>query len=270
MTQQPMLWADLEQNANQLDEAIKRRDAGALFVVNHSGGADSQAATIEVAQHVPPSQMLIVHATLGKSEWPGALEKARQHAADIGAPFIVAQSNSHPDLLSMVRRRFAQRPEVPSWPSASNRQCTSDLKRGPIEREIRRYAAARGIKNIVNVTGIRAQESTNRKKMSCWKRNTHQSVAGRDWMEWLPIHRLSREEVRERISGAGQELHPAYDCGNERLSCVFCIMASKNDLRNGAIQNPELYREHVELERETGYTLHMSRQSLPELTGISI
>lgn len=259
-----------EPQTSAYTHAMKRRDEGALFVVNHSGGADSQAATAAVAAEVPADQILVVHASLGKSEWPGALEHAQQHATDIGADFVVARSTAHPDLLSMVRRRFTVRPEVPSWPSAANRQCTSDLKRGPVEREVRRYVKARGITSIVNVMGIRAQESSNRKKMPCWKPNNAQSVAGRDWVEWLPIHQLSHEQVREQVSQAGQTLHPAYGCGNERLSCVFCIMASTNDLRNGAIYNPELYREYVELERETGYTMHMSRRSLIELTGITL
>src|SRR5262249_46314776 len=43
-------------------------------------------------------------------------------------------------------------------------QCTSDLKRGPIEREVRRYADARGFAIIVNVLGLRAEESAGRAK----------------------------------------------------------------------------------------------------------
>lgn len=251
-------------------QAIQERDEGATFFVNHSGGKDSEVQLIEVAKVVPPEQLVVVHATLGKSEWPGALEQAQRHATDLGVPLIVAQSSSHPDLLSMVRKRFATRPEIPSWPSAANRQCTSDLKRGPIEREIRRYAKAHGITRLVSTMGIRAAESSRRAKACQFKLNIGQSVAGRRWLEWLPIHGMSTEQVFQAAADAGRELHPAYALGNERLSCVFCIMASRNDLRNGAIQNPDLYREHVELERETGYTLHMSRKSLPELTGIDV
>ena len=42
---------------------------GALFVLNHSGGKDSQAQMIEVLKHVPARQILVVHATLGRFEW---------------------------------------------------------------------------------------------------------------------------------------------------------------------------------------------------------
>lgn len=265
---QPSLRARRRAAQKVLDQVWRARDAGALFVQNHSGGKDSQRSMLEVQKHIPPEQQLVVHATLGRSEWPGALEHARDQAAAVGVPFLVAQSSTHPDLLSMVRHRFQTRPEVPSWPGSNSRFCTSGLKRGPIEREVRRYAKARGITHIVNTMGIRGAESPRRAKACVWAANDSQSVAGRTWMNWLPIHGLSTEEVKRNLAAAGQQLHPAYTTGNDRLSCVFCVFARRGDLINGARQHPELYQEHVELERETGYTLHMSQRSLPEITGI--
>lgn len=67
------------------------------------------------------------------------------------------------------------------------------------------------------------------------------------------------------IADAGQKPHPAYALGNQRLSCMFCIMGSRNDLRNAAKQNPELFARYVEVEKRTGYTMHQSRKSLTEL-----
>lgn len=49
-------------------------DRGALFVVNHSGGKDSQAMYIKLAALVPHDQLLVVHATLGDIEWQGVQE----------------------------------------------------------------------------------------------------------------------------------------------------------------------------------------------------
>jgi 3'-phosphoadenosine 5'-phosphosulfate sulfotransferase (PAPS reductase)/FAD synthetase len=118
-----------------LPQLIARK---ALFVVNHSGGKDSQALLIRMLELVPRAQLVVVHASLGEMEWPGALELAQKQAADAGVPFIVARAQK--SFLDMVERRFATRPSVPSWPSASTRQCTSDLKRDPIDREIRGYA----------------------------------------------------------------------------------------------------------------------------------
>jgi len=243
----------------QIDDLIA---AGALFVANHSGGKDSQAQLIRLLERVPAKQMIVVHASLGPMEWPGAMELARDQAAAAGLPFIIAEAKK--TLLEMVERRFESRPEVPSWPSASTRQCTSDLKRGPIQREVRRYAKANGFKLIVNCLGLRAQESPGRAKR---KEFSQMGISNsvNTWYEWLPVHNLSTDEVFEVIKHAGQKPHYAYSLGNARLSCVFCIMASKGDLNNGAKHRPDLLQQYDALERKTGYTMHMSRIPLVEL-----
>lgn len=240
-------------------------NAGALFVANHSGGKDSQAMLVKLTATVPARQLIVVHASLGEVEWPGAEEHARKQAEAAGLPFVVARAVK--TFFEMVEHRFKVRPgpNSPSWPSASNRQCTSDLKRGPIEREVRRYAKEHGFTKIVSCMGIRAQESAGRAKQIPFRRNERGSVAGRDWYEWLPIFDLSTAEVFATIKDAGQEPHPAYALGNQRLSCVFCIMASRNDIRNGAKHHPELLAKYIELEKRTGYTMHQSRVSLAEL-----
>lgn len=237
-------------------------DSGALFVANHSGGKDSQAQLINLLERVPAAQIVVVHASLGEMEWPGALELAGQQASAAGLPFIVAKAAK--TFLEMVERRFDARPEVPSWPSASTRQCTSDLKRGPIQREVRRYAKANGYKVIVNCLGLRAQESPGRAKRQVFSR---MRISNRvhTWYEWLPVHDLSTAEVLSIIEKSGQQPHYAYALGNERLSCVFCIMASKNDLVNGAANHPALLAKYDALEKRTGYTMHMNRIPLVEL-----
>ena len=240
-------------------------DRGALFVSNHSGGKDSQATLIRLLETVPRGQIVVVHATLGEAEWPGALEHAEKQAAEARVPFIVARAVK--TFFEMVEHRFKVRPgpNSPCWPSASNRQCTSDLKRGPIEREVRRYAKEHGHSLIVSCMGLRAAESTGRGKLPAFRKNERGSVAGREWYEWLPIHSLTTEQVFTTIRDAGQEPHSAYASGNERLSCTFCIMGSARDIANGARQRPDLFAKYVEIEQRTGYTMHMSRKSLTEI-----
>lgn len=261
--QLPMMFGNEGTHCAERDGDISRLiDSGALFVANHSGGKDSQIQLIRLIERVPASQLLVVHASLGDMEWPGAMELARDQAAAAGLPFIVAKAEK--TLLQMVARRFENRPEVPSWPSSSTRQCTSDLKRGPIRREVRRYAKANGFKVIVNCLGLRAEESPGRAKRSAFSRLAiSNSVA--TWFEWLPVHEMSSEEVYSAIEAAGQKPHYAYALGNDRLSCVFCIMASRGDLRNGRIQRPDLFEQYVEMEKRTGYTMHMNRIPLVEL-----
>ena len=87
----------------------------ALFVINHSGGKDSQAMMIKLLESgIPASQMIVVHASLGEMEWDGALELAQQQAADAGVPFVIARAEK--SFLDMVERRFAARPGERSMP----------------------------------------------------------------------------------------------------------------------------------------------------------
>ncbi|MFY6881810.1 phosphoadenosine phosphosulfate reductase family protein [Acinetobacter baumannii] len=246
-------------------ELINEIRQNALFVINHSGGKDSQAMMIKLQEFVPKEQTLVVHASLGFMEWPGALELAQGQAAAAGVDFIVAKASK--TFLDMVLKRFTERPDVPSFPSPKYRQCTSDLKRGPITREIRRYAKANGFNRIVNCIGLRAEESSNRAKQMIFKPAAENGKAGRTWHNYLPIHSLTTDEVFQTITNAGQSPHWAYQ-DNDRLSCITCIMASASDLIHGATKNPEFYALMCLVEQITGYAMHASLRFLPDLTGI--
>lgn len=239
--------------------------SGALFVANHSGGKDSQAMLIKLLEVIPRQQLLVVHACLGEVEWEGALELAQTQAANAEIPFIVARAGK--TFFEMVEHRFKVRPgpNSPCFPSAANRQCTSDLKRDPIQREVRRWAKERGLTTIVTCLGIRAGESPGRARRPTLSVNRRGTIANRAWFEWLPIHDMTTTEVFATIKEAGQEPHWAYGEGNGRLSCVFCILASPRDLANGAAHRPELLRKYVEMEDRTGYTMHQSRKPLLQL-----
>lgn len=220
---------------------------------------------ITLLEQVPKAQLLVVHASLGDVEWPGALELARKQAHEAGVAFHVARARK--TLFDMVEHRHRTRPDVPSWSSSKTRQCTSDLKRDPIMRDVRRYAREQGFSVVVNCLGLRAAESHGRAKRPTLSRNARGCAAGREWFEWLPIHAMSTADVFELIVRAGQRPHPAYAAGNERLSCMFCIMGSQADLRRGASANPALFQRYLEMEARTGYTMHMSRKPLRDLVG---
>ncbi len=248
----------MKRDAARVRDLVER---GALFAMSDSGGKDSQATRIRVMRLVPPEQAVVVHASLGDVEWPGALEHARDGSARSGVEFVVARARK--TFFELVEHRASL--GVVAWPTTANRQCTSDLKRDPIMREVRRVARERGTKLIVTCMGLRAAESTKRRQAATWKQSKRGSAAGREWWEWLPIHHLSTAEVFATIAEAGETPHPAYAAGNDRLSCVFCILASRGDLRRGATANPELLARYVAMEERTGYRMHASRLPLAEL-----
>ncbi|WP_428098737.1 phosphoadenosine phosphosulfate reductase family protein [Candidatus Rariloculus sp.] len=235
---------------------------GGLVVLNHSGGKDSQCMTILLSRIVAREQLLVVHAPLGEAEWPGTIEHIEKTIPD-GVPLILAPLASGKTLLQRIEERGR-------FPSASARWCTSDFKRSPIERELRRYLKAhpRFGNLLVSAMGMRASESPARSKRPAWRRNVRNCKAGRDWFDWLPIHALETDDVFRIIREAGQSPHWAYAAGMSRLSCSFCILASRTDLSRAAELRPALYRRYAALEKRIDHTLSPSRMPLPELTGV--
>ena len=224
-------------------------DRGAIFYVSHSGGKDSQAMYAVLNRIVPSNQISVVHADLGEVEWDGVQDHIREN---IEHQLIVVRASK--TFFEMVEHRARTRPDVPPWPSSATRQCTSDLKRGPIYKFIRNDMKARGAKLALNCTGIRAEESPGRAKKAPIKINKILSKAGREVYEYMPIHHLTTTHVFNIIRLAGQEPFYAYK-RNKRLSCVFCIMGCENDLRHGAEQRPALYQKYLEVQRRTGWTM---------------
>ncbi|MCW9046167.1 MAG: phosphoadenosine phosphosulfate reductase family protein [Alphaproteobacteria bacterium] len=227
---------------------------GALFVVNHSGGKDSQAMFLRLRTLVPADQLLVIHADLPGADWAGTWE----HVVATVAPLVPIKTTSVKTFLQMVENRGM-------WPGPTHRQCTSDLKRNPIERDIRRFLKANPRFNglIVNCMGLRAEESTRRAKAVPFKRSERNSKAGRNWFDWLPIFQMSEAEVFAEIERAGEQPHWAYTAGMSRLSCMFCIMASRADLRIAAELNPEPYAQYVALERQIDHAFIMPRKGQP-------
>lgn len=231
---------------------------GALFFVNHSGGKDSQTMFLRLKKIVPKDQLIVIHATLGEVEWPGTIEHIQETVS--GYEFHICQ-NKNKTFLEMVERRG-------KFPDKSRRQCTSDLKRDPINSKIAQIMKQRGKMIAVNCVGLRAEESRDRAKAETFKINNRISKAGRTVYDWLPIHKMKTTEIFASIKNNGENPHWAYGEGMTRLSCSFCIMASACDLKTAARLRPELYSKYVNLEQKINHTLQMSGKTLPKITGI--
>ena len=237
---------------------------GALMAVNSSGGKDSQAMTILLSRIVPHDQLVVVHAPLGEVEWPGTIEHI-QNTIPVGVPLIFAHVASGMSLLEHVEERGM-------FPAPRLRWCTAGHKRGPIERELRRYLKAhpRFGGRLVSAMGLRRDESADRAKRIPWKRSDRNSRAGREWFDWLPIFDLTEADVFRVIREAGQSPHWVYAQGMSRCSCSFCIFSPASALRRAAELRPDLYRKYAALEKRIGHTLSPSGVPLPKLAGIPV
>jgi len=256
-------------------ECKQMRNEGALFFVSNSGGKDSQAMYnyLMFDLQIPVDQIVVVHAHLGEIEWDGIVDHINENIAHpLNIVQAVTKNGEMNTFLSMVRRRKTDKFPNGMWPSPSYRQCTSDLKRGPIYKFIRKTMKEKGVHLGVNCTGMRAEESDARKKKKPWSLNKDLSRAGRTVYEFMPIHDWSTDQVYDYIYANGQRPFWAYgERGelNQRLSCVFCIMGSVNDHKHGAKQRPELYAEIVQMEKDMGHTMFPG-VSLEQRNGITV
>lgn len=102
---------------------------------------------------------------------------------------------------------------------------------------------------VLNALGIRAQEGDSREKMSAFGREEKQSSAKKVVDRWFPIHLWPESRVWQTIGDSKVPYHKAYEFGMRRLSCAFCVFASKPDLLIAAKHNPSLFAEYVSLEK---------------------
>lgn len=265
---------------------------GAALVISLSGGKDSQALLAAlVAAYIAngwTGVIIGVHAHLGRAEWPQTMAHCQALCDEAGIKLYIVGRTAGADLVDRMKDRMqdVQGTGKPFWPSSAMRYCTSDMKRGPIDTLLRKY------KLVISAEGVRGDESPNRAKkpvVAMRKQITaealhnfpledalaHRSFKQRLALTWYPLHDWSESDVwqacgtdindlreRQALYRLGQEAlaldnwpaHPAYVYGNERLSCALCVLASRNDLRNGAKHNPELFQELVAMERESGFT----------------
>ncbi len=235
---------------------------GAVFFVSDSGGKDSQLMKFYICNHVPHDQVVVIHAHLPGAEWPGVKEHIEATTPD-GIEVLYCEAVKTFEQMVLHRRMF---------PSPKHRQCTSDLKRGPIKKAIRHWLKRHGHSGlVVECMGFRAEESPGRKK-SCadpFKFDKTNSKAGREWYTWLPIADATVREVFAGIAAAGQDPHWAYGQGMSRLSCCFCIMANPKDQATAARLQPDLYARYVATERLLDHTISMNCKPLPEVTGVA-
>lgn len=231
------------------------------IVVNSSGGKDSQTALHVVCERAAQvgilDRVVVLHMDLGERvEWPGTRDLAEKQACHYGVPFV-AVSKPGPDLLDDVAKRGM-------WPDAARRWCTSDHKRGPgrvfLTSLVRGLALNRPAR-ILQVFGFRAAESPARAKRQTFTFDGSASNKTRRHVwSWLPIHTWSDAQVWADIRASGVPYHEAYDKGMTRLSCSFCVLASKADLIRACQLRPDVADQYAAVEARIGHTFQPGRR----------
>lgn len=262
-----------------------------IIIVSTSAGKDSSCCLDVVCEQARKEgvidRVVAVHSDLGRIEWPGCPELAEEQAKQQGVRFlkvsrIGAVCDSDPTNVDKVaayergeiygdiidyllrkviqdqeRARLSERPHTPCWPTQDQRWCTSEFKRGPIQRsykmladEWRKRTGTKSKPLILEAQGLRAEESPQRAK----ELQLHPHKEKKNVHVWLPLKWWWADEVCKRIRDRRIPSHDAYRLGMPRLSCVFCVLARNKGggpLLIGGYHNRELLDEYCEAEAIT-------------------
>lgn len=279
-----------------IDLIQKAVAAGAKIYSNVSGGKDGQAMTKALIDNGLKVERLI-HADLGRVEWKESLGMCERLSELHNIPLSIVVRSDGQDLLSRWQSRMKklEGSGKPFWSSSKNRYCTSDMKRDPITV----FYTSTGNDFIISCEGIRSQESVARSKKepltfrrgtsSYYKGMTPEEAIGnfkpgkKLILTYYPIFNFTvadvwstygntvdqleqyrQEYIQDKTVNPSWNFHPAYIYGNERVSCMICILGSCGDIKNGATHNPELFNTMVEMEAQSGFTFKQN-QSLKDI-----
>lgn len=236
--------------------------ANAPVALGVSGGKDSSAMSLAVSSYLDEighrGPRILIHSDLGRIEWRESLPWCRRLADRLGWELVVVRRQAG-DLLDRWKVRWQNNCQrysnletvrlILPWSTPGMLFCRSELKAAIICRElIQRF---RG-RTIISGTGIRREESTARAHapicapQARLSNATHQTSG----VDWRPIATWSLTQVLSYHQFRQFPLHPGYELGMTRISCVYCVMGSASDLAVSATcpDNQDLYRALVDIE----------------------
>lgn len=245
--------------------------ANAVVAIGVSGGKDSCAVAVAVDRHLRAighaGPRVLIHADLGRIEWRDSLPACERLARHLGWELMIVRRQAG-DLIQRWETRWSRNVAryaalecvqvILPWSTPSMRFCTSEAKVRIIASALARHFPDRP---ILNVTGIRRQESANRSTRPVASADPILTTRRREAFAWNAIIEWPIGQVWRTMTEAGLS-HEAYAVyGSSRVSCVFCIMSAIDDLRAaaGCADNHDVYRGLVTLEARSTFGFQGNR-----------
>jgi 3'-phosphoadenosine 5'-phosphosulfate sulfotransferase (PAPS reductase)/FAD synthetase len=261
-------------------------DKNAVVAIGVSGGKDSQACALAVNAYLDSvghtGTRVLVHSDLGRVEWRDSIKICEELAAHLGIELMIVRRKAGDMMdrwisrwdanLSRYRNLSCVKIILP-WSTPSMRFCTSELKVDVITAALKKRFPGQ---DIVNVAGIRREESDARKKMPVSADQAKLKRKGNIGITWNAIIEWVLDDVLASIAQAGLRLHEAYTKYlASRVSCTYCIMSAEGDLlaAAGCADNHALYVEMVELEAASTFAFQGHRwlaDAAPHLLSVQL
>lgn len=184
------------------------------IIVSVSGGKDSTALALRLANSPPPAGLRFVFADTAWEaqqtyDYIGALDARLKELCGVGIDRVGVPGG----MLSRMRHRAGA-------PSRMQRWCTRELKIQPL----RLYHDAIG-DDTVNAVGIRASESSSRSRMQ----TLEDCEKWGGWV-WRPLLGWGVDDVLNEHHAHAMPVNPLYRAGHSRVGCFPCIYASKGEI----------------------------------------
>lgn len=204
-------------------------DQKAPVAVGVSGGKDSHAVAWAMSKLLEDYEgpKVLIHSDLGSVEWLDSLPACERIAEATGWELMTCARKAGGMMerwesrWESSTRRYVNMETVCvvlPWSTPAMRFCTSELKVDPITSALKKRF---GKVPMINVTGIRAEESSARAKQPIVSPGAKLPPGS---ISWRPIHSWLLEDVWEAIRESGVDAHEAYTrFGSSRVSCRFCF-----------------------------------------------
>jgi len=130
------------------------------------------------------------------------------------------------------------------FPSRKAQFCTQQLKRFPLDRYMIDLASQGH--RLESWQGVRRDESHARRNAA------EREMTPEGWEIVRPIVTWTAQEVVDFVRSRGIDLNPLYSQGCDRVGCMLCINAGKDEIANAARRWPEHIDRIREWERLVG------------------
>lgn len=212
-------WQTPTSERQRLRAEIEDRLAGRQIVASISGGKDSAAMSLHLAELGIEHERVFLD-----TGWESDLSYAylRDELPRVLGP--IRWLSAPRQMEDLIRDRGM-------FPSRLRRFCTQELKVFPMARYLRSRIDAGD--DVINAVGIRAQESEARAQLPAWEWEPTF-----DCEVWRPLLRWTEAEVIAIHKRHGLRPNPLYLLGASRVGCWPCIYARKSEIRLIAETDP--------------------------------